>query len=607
MSQTRPGRDGFHPVRSDVQRPIHPWKACLRLRRWATRKYASTWQRPVKACSGLLALALTLIPVIVTAGSVPICGTKAVVVSQETRASQAGLEVMREGGNAVDAVVATAFVLAVTHPAAGNIGGGGFLVYRPATGSPVAYDFRETAPTGLESPPWLVDGNYDRDRHHEGHGAVGVPGTVAGLYLAWKEQGTLPWSRLVKPAITMAYDGFEVSPALAHSLKDALPRMRLYPASVAQFTQGGEAFASGDTLRQPDLADTLSRIAAEGHKGFYEGTTADLIVKEMVAHQGFINHRDLESYQAKRREPIVGSYRGYDIISMPPPSSGGTVLVEMLNILEGIERSRETYGSARDLHWMIEAMRRAYADRAQHLGDPDLNADLPIARLTSKDYAAELRATIDPDRVSISSPDSFTWPNESDQTTHLSVVDTDRNAVALTTTLEYGYGSGIVVPGAGFLLNNEMGDFNAGPGLTTTNGLIGTSPNQLEPGKRMLSSMTPTVVARHGRLVMVTGSPGGRSIINTVMQTILNVIDYGMNAQQVVDAGRIHHGWLPDVVSYERYGFSADTLAALQAMGHRLQPVERQGVAEVILLRPDEDVLEAGLDRRAADGGAAAD
>jgi gamma-glutamyltranspeptidase/glutathione hydrolase len=383
--------------------------------------------------------------------------------------------------------------------------------------------------------------------------------------------------------------------------------MRSYPSWIAQFTRNGVPYSSGDHLCQPDLADTLSRIAELGPKGFYAGKTAELIVAEMTRHGGFISLEDLRSYRARRREPVVGLYRGYEIISMPPPSSGGVVLVEMLNILEGIERGPETYGSVRDLHWMIEAMRRAYADRALHLGDPEFDLDMPIKRLLSKEHAAELRATIDPDQASRSSPSTFTWPSAGDQTTHVSVVDARRNAVALTTTLEYSYGSGIVVPGAGFLLNNEMGDFNAALGLTTTNGLIGTQPNQLEPGKRMLSSMTPTIVARNGRLVMVTGSPGGRTIITTVLQTILNVVDYGMNAQQAVDAGRIHHGWLPDVVNYERYGFSADTLSTLRSMGHRLRPVDRQGVAEVIVVRPDADVLEGGLDRRAVDGGVAVD
>ena len=290
---------------------------------------------------------------------------------------------------------------------------------------------------------------------------------------------------------------------------------------------------------------------------------------------------------------------------MPPPSSGGIAVVEMLNILEGYDLAAEGFGSARTLHRMVEAMRRAYSDRAQHIGDPDFNPDMPISRLTSKDYAAELRKTIDLGRASKSSPDTFQWPPESPETTHFSVVDASRNAVSLTYTLEFGYGSGIVVPGAGFLLNNEMGDFNGAPGLTDERGLIGTNPNLAQPGKRMLSSMTPTIVAKDGKLLMVTGSPGGRTIINTVLQTILNVVDHGMNAQAAVDAGRIHHQWLPDQMRYERRMFSPDTLNIVTWLGHELREMERQGVAQVIYLNQEEDMLEGGLDRRVADGGAA--
>lgn len=528
---------------------------------------------------------------------------RGMVVSQEGRASVVGVEVLREGGNAVDAAVATAFALAVVHPAAGNVGGGGFLVYRSAGGESAAYDFREVAPGGVESEPWMVGGEYDAEGHHEGHGAVGVPGSVAGLYLAWQERGRLPWRRLVEPAIRLAREGFEVTPGLASSLEWGLGRMRPYAASVAQFTRAGELYRAGDMLRQPDLARTLRRIADEGARGFYEGETARLLVAEMGRGGGFISGEDLRGYRAKRREPVVGSYRGYEVISMPPPSSGGVVLVEMLNILEGVELGWETYGSARDLHWIVEAMRRAYADRAEHLGDPDFNAGMPLERLMSKSYAEGLRSTIDPGRASVSVVEGFGWGYESGETTHLSVVDPERNAVSLTTTLEYSYGSGIVVAGGGFLLNNEMGDFNAGAGLTMTNGLIGSGPNLLRPGKRMLSSMTPTIVAREGGLVMVTGSPGGRSIINTVLQTILNVVDYGMGAQEAVDAGRIHHAWFPDVVYYERFGFGADALDGLRAMGHKMVEQDRQGVAEVIVVR--DGVLEAGVDRRDPDSGVA--
>jgi gamma-glutamyltranspeptidase/glutathione hydrolase len=542
----------------------------------------------------------------VRAGSTPIRAEKGMVVSQNAVATQVGVKVLKEGGNAIDAAVATAFAMAVTHPSAGNIGGGGFIVYRPHSGEPIAYDFREKAPARAGPTMWLDGkGEYDSEKHHLSDLSVGVPGTVAGLHLAWQEQGSLPWRRLIEPAIALARDGFMVTHGLSRSLERVRPRMEKHPASISQFTKNGDPYEPGDILKQPDLAKTLTLIAEKGPAGFYEGEVAELIEKEMNAHGGLITKDDLKNYEPKKRTPIRGTYRGYEIISMPPPSSGGTVLVEMLNILEGFDLAEAGFGSARNIHIMTEAMRRAYADRALHLGDPDFNPEMPIERLTSKEYAAELRRTIEVDRASKSSPETFVWTTESTETTHFSVVDEERNAVALTYTLEYGYGSGIVVPGAGFLLNNEMGDFNAGPGLTDERGLIGTEPNLVAPGKRMLSSMTPTILAKDGRLFMVTGSPGGRTIINTVLQTILNVVDYGMNAQEAVDAGRIHHQWLPDEIEYERYGFSPDTLALLANLGHELVEKGGQGAANVIVFNHEDDVLEAGVDRRAADAGAA--
>ncbi len=528
------------------------------------------------------------------------------VVSQSAIASEVGAAVLREGGNAVDAAVATAFALAVTHPTAGNIGGGGFLVYRPATGDPLAYDFREKAPAAATPEMWL-DGNgeYSFEIHHLSHKAVGVPGTVAGLHLAWEQQGSLPWDQLVRPAVELAREGFVISHGLAGSLARVLDRMSQYPASVAQFSKDGTPYAPGEILRQTDLADSLERILENGPAGFYEGRTAELLAAEMESGGGLITLEDLKDYRAVVREPIRGDYRGFEIISMPPPSSGGTALVQMLNILEGYDLTANGFGSAANVHLMAEAMRRAYADRALHLGDPDFNPGIPIDRLTSKPYAADLRATIEEGRASVSSPTRFEWTDESSETTHFSVVDRDRNAVSLTYTLEFGYGSGIVVPGAGFLLNNEMGDFNGAPGLTDERGLIGTDPNLAEGGKRMLSSMSPTIVARDGELFMVTGTPGGRTIINTVMQTILNVVDHGMNAQEAVDAGRMHHQWLPDRISYEKQMFSPDTLSLLASYGHALREVDAQGAAEVIVHLLDEGVLEGGVDQRRADGGAA--
>jgi gamma-glutamyltranspeptidase/glutathione hydrolase len=553
-----------------------------------------------------IALSLTIATATLTlqAGSAPARARTGMVVSQSEIASDIGWQVIRSGGNAVDAAVATAFALAVTHPTAGNIGGGGFIVFRSANGDAAAYDFREAAPAGSGPEMWLKDGKYSSELHHNSHRAVGVPGTVAGLHLAWKEQGSKPWKDLVAPAIALARDGFELSHALAMSLERTLDSFQKYPASMAQFSKNGKPYQAGDVLKQADLARSLQRIADQGPAGFYEGETALLLEKEMKANDGLITREDLKRYQAKKREVIKGTYRGHDVISMPPPSSGGIGVVQMLNLLEGYDLKANGFGSAQNLHLMAESMRRFYADRAQFLGDPDFNPSMPVARLISKEYATTVRRTINPSRASKSSPTTFTWPTESQETTHLSVVDAKRNAVSMTYTLEAGYGSKIVAPGTGFLLNNEMGDFNAGPGLTTEQGLIGTPPNLAQVSKRMLSSMSPTIVSKDGQLFMVTGSPGGRTIINTVLMTILNVVDFGMNAQEAVDAGRMHHQWLPDRLSMERFGFSADVIRQLQGMGHTIAEGGNQGVAQVIVFNQKDNLLEGGLDRRAADGGA---
>ncbi len=551
----------------------------------------------------ILVLAALVVAPVWTA-SVPVRASTGMVVSQNAIASAIGTDVLREGGNAIDAAVATALALAVVHPTAGNIGGGGFIVFRPNAGEPVAYDFREMAPSGSSPTMFMKDGKYDSTIHHQGYLSVGVPGTVAGLHLAWKQQGKLPWKRLVDPAVRLARDGFVVSEGLSRSLRGALQQMKKFPASLAQFSKAGVPYEPGETLKQPDLAHTLGLIAASGPEGFYEGETAALVEKEMKAHGGLITRADLHAYKPERRTPVRGTYRGYEVISMPPISSGGTALIEMLNVLEGYDLSASGFGSARTVHLMVEAMRRAYADRARYLGDPGFNPQMPVSMLTSKEHGADLRKTISLEHASVSSPASFEWPAESAETTHLSVVDADRNAVSLTFTLEGGYGSFIVAPGTGFLLNNEMGDFNAGPGLTTADGLIGTDPNMAAPGKRMLSSMTPTILVRDGRLFMVTGSPGGRTIINTVLHTILNVVDFGMNVQDAIDAPRFHHQWLPDRTTFERNGLSPDTLALLKKLGHTFAPGGAQGVAEAIVVNWKDSKLEGGCDRRAPDGGA---
>jgi gamma-glutamyltranspeptidase/glutathione hydrolase len=539
------------------------------------------------------------------AGSAPQRARLGMVITQSDIASEIGFKVIQGGGNAIDAAVATAFALAVTHPTAGNIGGGGFIVYRPVTGEPMSYDFREVGPSRSSPEMWLKDGKYDFETHHNSHLAVGVPGTVAGLHLAWKEQGSKPWKELMQPAIALARDGFEVSHGLARSLAGVLDNFQKYPASLAQFSKNGKPYEQGDILKQPDLAKTLTRIADQGPAGFYEGETAALIEKEMKTNGGLITMADLKAYQAKKRSVVKGTYRGYEIMGMPPPSSGGMAVVQILNVLEGYDLKANGYGSAKNIHYAAEAMRRAFADRARYLADPDFEKDIPLPMLISKDYAARQRKSINPDKASKSTTTSFEFTSESPETTHLSIVDARRNAVSMTYTLEAGYGSKIVVPGAGFLLNNEMGDFNAGPGLTDDRGLIGTSPNLARPGKRMLSSMSPTIIAKDGQLFMVTGTPGGRTIINTVLTTILNVIDFGMNAQEAVDAGRMHHQWLPDRLSLERFGFSADTIATLKAMGHTIAEGGNQGAAQVIVFNQKDNMLEGGVDRRSSDGGAA--
>jgi len=569
----------------------------------APRWPSSPLPRTILVCIVCLAVGIA------QAGSQAVRSRTGMVISASDPASKVGAEVLREGGNAADAAVATAFALAVTHPTAGNIGGGGFLLYWATNGQAVAYDFREAAPARASPTMFLVNGVYKAELHHNSYLSVGVPGTVAGLYLAWEQQGDkrpkLSWARLVEPAVRLARDGFVVSDGLARSLKEELLQQTTSSATIAQFTKEGKAYMAGDILKQPVLAKTLQRIAAKGPAGFYQGATARAIVEEMQSHGGLITFQDLTGYKARSVTNLVrGDYRGYEVISMPLPSSGGVGLIEMLNILEGYDLKANGWGSATNVHRMVEAMKRAYADRARYLGDPSFNANMPLNRLLSKEYAAELRKTISDEQTCPSST-SFEWPREGEHTTHISVVDADGNAVALTYTLEQEYGLKMVVPGAGFLLNNELGDFNPAAGLTTTNGLIGTAANLAQPLKRPLSSMTPTILLKNGRLFMVTGSPGGRTIIATVLHTIVNVVDFGMNAQEAVDAGRFYHQWLPDEINYERFALSPDTIRLLIAKKHLVNEMPRQGVAEVIVYDPTNNIAYGGVDRRQSDGGAA--
>jgi gamma-glutamyltranspeptidase/glutathione hydrolase len=542
------------------------------------------------------------------AGRTPVRGFNGVVSTSSAIASEVGVEIMRQGGNAVDAAVATAFAMAVTWPAAGNIGGGGFLIYHGADGEATAFDFREKAPLAATEDMYLDENGEVRDNsNHEGILAVGVPGTVAGLAMAHERLGSMPWEKLLEPAIRLAREGFKLSFGLADSFESRMARFDNFQGTRAIFTNDAdELYRPGDVWAQPDLANTLERIQKDGRDGFYAGKTAQIFADFMAANGGLITKEDLAKYQAVEREPVRGTYRGFEIVSMPPPSSGGVVMVEMLNILEGFNLAEIGHNSADYLHILTEAMRRAYADRAHYLGDPDFNEDMPLARLTSKKHASDLRATIDLTRASKSDPATFAQAYESPETTHFSVADKKGNMVSLTYTLEWGYGSHIVVDGAGFLLNNEMGDFNARPGVTDENGWIGTPANRIRPEQRMLSSMSPTIVAIDGVPLFATGTPGGKTIINATMQTILNVIDHGMNIAEAIEAPRIHHQWLPDRTSMERLGFSRDTREKYESFGHTISDTNAIGSAMGVYRDPDTGVLSGAADSRGDDGGVAA-
>ena len=539
-------------------------------------------------------------------GRTPVRAKNGIVSSASRLASEAGLEALKQGGNAVDAAVATAFALAVTWPSAGNIGGGGFLVYHGANGHATTFDFREKAAIAATESMYLgADGRVVNNSNHIGMLAVGVPGTVAGLYKAHQELGSLPWEDLVGPALEMAREGIPLTYSLQTGFVRSASRFRQYPSSAKKFFKSdGSFYELGESWKQPDLAHTLELIQRNGKDGFYRGENAKRLADFMAANGGLITEEDLEQYEAIEREPIRGSYRGFDIISMPPPSSGGVALVEMLNILEDYDLSRMGHNSADYLHVLTETMRRAYADRAEHLGDPDFNDDMPLSRLLDKENAAELRSSIDMERKSESQPSQFAQAYESEETTHFSVVDKDGNMVSLTYTLEFGYGSAIVVEGGGYLLNNELGDFNAIPGLTDERGNIGTTPNLVAPQKRPLSSMTPTIVAQNGEPVFATGSPGGKTIINTTMQTILNIIDHGFNIAEAIEAGRIHHQWLPDVTRVESDSISTDTIRLYEAKGHRVQERSSQGAAMGVYHNRDEGLFEGASDSRRGDGAA---
>ena len=503
----------------------------------------------------------------------PVVGGSAMVVSISPIATDVGLDVLRQGGNAVDAAVAVGFALAVVHPSAGNLGGGGFMVIRTADGATRTLDYRETAPAGATSDMYLDPEGNVTDRGVIGHLAAGVPGSVAGLAEAAARYGHLPLPQLVQPAIRLARLGFVVDEYRSRSIALARGRLERFPSSARQFLPGGAPPANGDTLRQPDLARTLEAISHAGAAGFYSGAVAALIAAEMERGGGLITKRDLAAYRPIWREPINIDYRGHTIYSMPPASSGGVTLGEILNTLEGYT-PLQPFGTPIHAHVTAEAMRRAFFDRNRFLGDPAF-VEMPLERLLSKDYAAELRATIDTLRATPTRalPSADRGGN---QTTHYSIVDPAGNAVSVTTTLNSSYGSALTVSGAGFLLNNEMDDFTTAPGKPNLYGLIQGEANTIEPGKRMLSAMTPTIVLdRDGSLMMVVGTPGGPTIITTVAQVISNVIDHGMSLPNAVSAPRIHHQSLPDQIYFENGGLAPEAVAALEALGHKV--LERGG------------------------------
>jgi len=523
----------------------------------------------------------------------------AMVVAGDPLATDIGVKILQSGGNAVDAAVAVGFAMAVTYPYAGNLGGGGFMLVRFADGRSTFIDFREAAPGKASRDMYLdAQGNPTRESI-EGWRSSGVPGTVRGFELAQKKYGKLRWEALVEPAVELASKGFPVIYPFAESLRGSRNLSR-DPQSKAIFLKSGAYYDVGDTFVQPELARTLSRIAKLGAKDLYEGETAKMLADAMAKNGGLISLDDLKNYAAVERTALSGKYKNYGIVTAPPPSSGGIGILQMLGMLEGSGYEKSGAGSAATIHYMAEVMRRFYADRSQYLGDPAF-FKVPLTGLLDPAYIQKRRATIDPAHAT---PSQQVLPGkpagaESAETTHYNVVDAEGNAVAVTYTLNGGYGNGITVPGAGFLLNNEMDDFSAKPSAPNMFGLIGGEGNAIQPGKRPVSSMTPTMLTRDGKLFMVVGGPGGSRIPTAVLQVILNVIDFGMNAQDAVDAPRFHHQWMPDRISMER-GFSPDTIALLKARGHEIDEASGSGsVAAVVeAIVNDGGWLQGAVDGR---------
>ena len=539
----------------------------------------------------------------------PVRARHGMVASTNEVASRVGVDILKRGGNAVDAAIAVAFALAVTHPAAGNLGGGGFMMIRLKNGTTTTIDYREMAPAAAHRDVYMdKNGNLIEGEGGSlvGYRAAGVPGTVRGMELALKKYGSgkLSWAQLIEPARRLAGAGFTVTYSLARSLENSHEYLSKYPETNRIYLKNGVFYKEGELFRQPELAATFARLQRFGPNDFYQGETARLIVADMKRHNGLMTMDDLRGYVAKERTPLRGNYRVYEIISMPPPSSGGAVLIQMLNILEGFDFQKLEANSSNRYHLMAEAMRRAFADRAEYMGDSDF-VKVPVAGLIDKAYAATLRATINPERASTSAEVRAGRPAgyESEETTHFTVVDAEGNAVSNTYTLNNSYGSAAVAKGTGMLLNDEMDDFAAKPGTPNLYGLIQGERNAVAPRKRPLSAMTPTIVLRKdGSLWFTVGSPGGPTIINTVLCIITDVIDYEMNIQQAIDAPRIHHQWLPDELVGEPFGLSGDTQRALTARGHTLAKLRYLGDAEGIMIEERTGMRLGATDPRRSDG-----
>jgi gamma-glutamyltranspeptidase/glutathione hydrolase len=543
----------------------------------------------------LLAAAAAAVPPVLCARA-PQYARKAMVVAREVHAAEAGAAVLRAGGNAVDAAVTIGFALAVTHPSAGNLGGGGFLLARFADGRATFIDFRERAPLRASRDMYLDDQGGLTAASVTGYLAAGVPGTVRGLEFAHQKYGRKPWAELLRPAVELAESGFEVSFDLARSLRSKCDLLGEFPESRRIFLNGGLYYEPGDRLLQKDLARTLRRIQTEGSKDFYEGETARRLAADMSAHGGLVTLEDLQQYRVEERRPLAGSYRGFGILTAPPPSSGGVGILQMLGILEPTGYEKSGAGSAASLHMLAEAMRRYFADRSEHLGDPDF-VNVPVQTLLSPEYIAARRATIDPDKATPSAAiaPGKPGPEQGANTTHYTIADAEGNVVAVTYTLNGGFGSGVTAAGLGFLLNNEMDDFAVKPGRPNMYGVVQGERNAVAPRRHPLSSMAPTIVTRDGRFWFALGSPGGPTIINTVLEVLVNVIDFKMNIQDAVDWPRIHHQWLPDELRLERGRFSPDTIALLEKRGHRIRFSDTQGEVAAVL-------SEGGWLQGAADG-----